>query len=131
MKQTRIRALPKARIDVMHASTRSDMWVLTPEQPEATRLGEVLGKVAEGFGKEKSSLETLLVIVREWEAIAGQHCAHARPGKLDQETGCLHVLAQSTRHASVIRWESTAMLQRIAERVGEGVVTSIQVIAPL
>ena len=105
------------------------MWALTPEQPEATRLGEVLGKVAEGFGKQKSSLETLLVIVREWDSIAGEHASHARPGKLDDST--LHVLAQSTRHASVIRWESTAMLQRIAERVGEGVVTSIQVIAPL
>ena len=113
----------------MHAGARSDMWVLTPEQPEATRLGEVLGKVAEGFGKQKSSLETLLVIVREWDSIAGEHASHARPGKLDEST--LHVLAQSTRHASVIRWESTAMLHRISERVGEGIVTSIQVIAPL
>lgn len=110
---------------------RANMWVLTPKQPEATRLGDVLGKVAESFGKQNSSMETLLVIVQEWEAIAGQHSAHARPGKLDQETRCLHVLAQSTRHASVIRWESTAMLHRISERVGEGVVTSIQVIAPL
>lgn len=110
---------------------QANMWVLTPKQPEATRLGDVLGKVAESFGEQKSSLGDLLVIVQEWEAIAGQHSVHARPGKLDQETRCLHVLAQSTRHASVIRWESTAMLHRISERIGEGVVTSIQVIAPL
>lgn len=110
---------------------RHDVLVSAPEQSDATRLGDVLGTVAERFGKQKSSLESLMVIVQEWDAIAGQHSAHARPGKLDQETRCLHVLAQSTRHASVVRWESTAMLHRISERVGEGVVASILVIAPL
>ncbi len=107
------------------------MWVLTPKQSEAIRLGDVLGKVAENFDKQQSSLGTLLAIVQEWDAIAGQNAAHARPGKLDQEAKCLHVLAQSTRHASVIRWDSIAMLHRISERVGEGIVTSIRVIAPL
>ena len=110
---------------------RHDVLVSAPKQSEATRLGDVLGTVAERFSKQKSSLESLLTIVGEWDAIAGQHSSHARPGKLDQETKCLHVLAQSTRHASVIRWESTAMLHRISERVGEEVVTSIRVIAPL
>lgn len=119
-----------ARIDAAKLDAGA-MWVLTPKRSEATRLGDVLGKVAENFDQEQSSLGTLLVIVQEWDAIAGQNAAHARPGKLDQEAKCLHVLAQSTRHASVIRWESTAMLHRISERVGEDVVTSIRVIAPL
>lgn len=104
--------------------------ISTSKQSEATRIGDVLDTVAECFGEQKSSLESLLIIAQEWDVIAGQHSAHARPGKLDQETKCLHVLAQSTRHASVIRWDSTAMLHRICERVGEGVVTSIRVIAP-
>lgn len=110
---------------------RHDVLLSAPKQSDATRLGDVLGTVAERFGKQKSSLENLLVIVQEWEAIAGQHAAHACPGRLDQETRCLHVLAQSTHHASVLRWESTAMLHRISERVGEGAVASIRVIAPL
>ena len=109
---------------------RHDILVSAPKQSDATRLGDVLGTVAESFGKQKSSLESLMVIAQEWDAIAGQHSAHARPGKLDQEARCLHVLAQSTRHASVIRWESGAMQHRISEKVGEGVVTSILVIAP-
>jgi len=110
---------------------KPQMWILRPEEkPHGTRIGSILDGMLEKLGGQfgRVSFKHSMAISQAWEEIAGQHCAYTSPGKLDISAKCLHVIAASSRHASVIRWDTAQMLERIADVIGEGIVTEIFVL---
>jgi predicted nucleic acid-binding Zn ribbon protein len=65
-----------------------------------------------------------------WESVVGPElAAHSRPVKLEQ--GELTVEAESTAWATQVRLLATKLLGRIADGVGRGVVTKLNVHGPV
>ena len=101
-----------------------------PEKPPGKRLGNILDGMLEKLGGQfgSSAFKHSMAIGEVWDTIAGEHAAYSSPGKLDTGAKCLHVIAKTSRHASVIRWDTASMLRQIEVVLGEGVVTEIFVL---
>lgn len=93
-------------------------------------MGNILDGMLEKFGgsSNSSALKHSMAIGEAWNEIAGEHSAYSTPGKLDTSAKCLHVIAESSRHASVIRWDTTQMIVRIADVLDEEIVSEIFVL---
>jgi len=123
---TRPQAAPQAR-----PQARPQIGALRYEDKRTgTRLGTILDGLLEKFGGpfSSSALKHSMAISQAWNEIAGQHAAYCTPGKLDTSARCLHVIASSSRHASVIRWDTAQMVARIADVLGEDIVREIFVL---
>lgn len=85
------------------------------EKTPGTRLGNILDTVMEKLGDQfgNPNWKHSMVIAENWEQVAGPHASYSKPGKLDPGARCLHVIAESPAHASVIRWDSADMVDKI------------------
>ncbi|BAS15187.1 UPF0232 protein SCO3875 [Arthrobacter sp. Hiyo8] len=69
-------------------------------------------------------------VMAEWDALVGPEIsAHCTPESFTDTT--LHVRCDSTAWATQLRLLSTSLLDMFRKELGDGVVTSIQVLAPL
>lgn len=72
------------------------------------------------------SREAIVVVHERWAEVVGAEVAeHARP--LAIESGQLRIGVDSPGWASHLRWSEGDIVTRIAQLVGEGQVTSVQV----
>jgi predicted nucleic acid-binding Zn ribbon protein len=92
---------------------------------------EPVGRAVERLLAERGWHETTAVagVTERWPEIAGEDLAsHCRPERFAD--GVLTLVAESTAWATQVRLLRPALHRRIADVVGEGVVTSIEVHGP-
>ena len=88
--------------------------------PLATALDAVLASLG------GPSVEAIVVVHERWPEVVGAEVAeHARPIAI--EAGRLRIGVDSPGWASHLRWSEGEIVTRIAQLVGEGQVTSVQV----
>jgi predicted nucleic acid-binding Zn ribbon protein len=92
------------------------------------RVGEVLDRITQSLGVGRAS--TLPKVFSAWDDLVGpQVAAHARPRSL--RDGVLAVAVDQPAWATQLRYLEADLLRRIADVVGEGVVTRVEVrVAP-
>jgi predicted nucleic acid-binding Zn ribbon protein len=98
-----------------------------PDARDPQLLGDTLGRlVAERGWQEAVSVGG---VMGRWDAVVGGDvAAHCRPETF--EGGVLVVRADSTAWATQVRLLSGSLLARLADEVGEGVVTKVVVRGP-
>lgn len=101
-------------------------WSPLPDAdgPPPSKVGESLERVLRSLGAPPSA--SLSQLFEDWEGVVGTAIASAsRP--LSVEEGRLVVGVADGGWASQLRWMERDLLAKVASRVGEGVVTSIEV----
>jgi predicted nucleic acid-binding Zn ribbon protein len=99
-----------------------------PDPRDPQPLGAMLAKLVRDRGWERPAAEAR--IFGMWEDVVGADlAAHSRPVRLEQ--GELTVEAESTAWATQVRLLSAKLLARIADGVGRGVVTTLNVRGPI
>jgi predicted nucleic acid-binding Zn ribbon protein len=99
-----------------------------PDPRDPQPLGAMLARLVKERGWEQPAAEARLFGM--WESIVGADlAAHCRPVKLDQ--GELTVEAESTTWAMQLKGLTGKLLARIADGVGRGVVTKLNVHGPV
>jgi hypothetical protein len=74
-------------------------------------------------------VEVLLRLLREWDSMAGPPWSGAsEPVKL--QAGELVVRAERSSSVRVLRYATGSLIERLDTQLGEGVVTSVRVVAP-
>lgn len=99
--------------------------------PGSARDPELLGATIDHLTRGLGWNQPLSIggVVGRWREVVGDQIAdHCTPETFDE--GNLVVRADSTTWATQIRLLQPQLERRLAEEVGEGVVTSIQVLAP-
>lgn len=92
--------------------------------PEPAPLATALDAVLASLGAP--SREAIVVVHERWAEVVGQEVAdHARP--LAIEAGVLRIGVDGPGWASHLRWSEADIVGRIAELVGPGEVTGVQV----
>jgi predicted nucleic acid-binding Zn ribbon protein len=92
-------------------------------RPLSDVLASVLGRLGVG------DLSVWRRLQSEWEDLAGEPWdRHARPSSLSQ--GTLVVEATSPAAVSILRYGTAGLVERLGERLGEGVVREIRVRPP-
>jgi hypothetical protein len=71
------------------------------------------------------AVASLARLVEEWAQIAGERWAVAEPVGL--AAGVLVVEVGDGLHASLLRYDVAALLERLSNHVGEGVITSVRI----
>lgn len=90
-------------------------------------LGKVVGRLVAERGW--TSPVAVGSVMAEWDALVGPEIsAHCTPESFTDTT--LHVRCDSTAWATQLRLLSTSLLEMFRKELGDGVVTSIQVLAP-
>jgi hypothetical protein len=103
-------------------SGRAKYYSDRPPRREPTPITELLGLVVEQAGV---TFGTGLARLKEgWEAIAGEAWADTRPMMI--RDGLLVVEVPNGARASLLRFESDTLRERIHERFGPGFVTGIR-----
>ena len=90
-----------------------------------------LGKVVGRLGAERGWTSPVAVgsVMAEWPALVGPEiAAHCTPESFTDTT--LHVRCDSTAWATQLRLLSISLLDKFRTELGDGVVTSIQVLGP-
>jgi predicted nucleic acid-binding Zn ribbon protein len=99
-----------------------------PDPRDPQPLGAMLAKLMKDRGWERPTAEAR--IFGMWENVVGPDlAAHSRPVKLEQ--GELTVEAESTAWATQLRLLTPKLITRIADGVGRGVVTKLNVHGPV
>jgi predicted nucleic acid-binding Zn ribbon protein len=99
-----------------------------PDPRDPQPLGAMLARLVKERGWEQPAAEAR--VFGMWENVVGAElAAHCRPVKLDQ--GELTVEAESTAWATQLRLLTGKLLARIADGVGRGVVTKLNVHGPV
>lgn len=89
---------------------------------EPRPLTEVLDQVLAGLGAP--SADVIVAIVTRWSELVGAEVApHVAPVAV--EHGRLSLVADSPAWASHVRWSEPDLLNRLADLVGPGVVTTV------
>lgn len=92
--------------------------------PEPQPVGDGLARVLRGFGAPAP--QALGSLFGEWESLVGERlAAHSRPLKLRGTV--LVVGVDDAGWATQVRWMSQDLLARLADGLGAGVVTSVEV----
>jgi predicted nucleic acid-binding Zn ribbon protein len=95
-----------------------------PDGPPPTPIGTSVDRVLRGLGAPPSA--TLRALFDDWPGVVGEAIASAsRP--LALEGGRLVVAVSDGGWASQLRWMENDLLAKVADRVGEGVVTALEV----
>ncbi len=90
-------------------------------------LGKVVGRLVAERGW--TSPVAVGSVMAQWAALVGQDIsAHCTPESFENTT--LHVRCDSTAWATQLRLLSPSLLEKFRVELGEGVVTSIQVLGP-
>ncbi|MGM0930325.1 MAG: DUF721 domain-containing protein [Actinomycetota bacterium] len=90
-----------------------------------------LGRVFDRFVAERGWNSPVAVgsVISRWDELVGADiAAHCRPESFEDTT--VQVRCDSTAWATQLRLLNTALLKRFGEKLGPGVVTKIQVLAP-
>jgi predicted nucleic acid-binding Zn ribbon protein len=99
-----------------------------PDPRDPQPLGAMLARLVKDRGWERPAAQARLFGM--WESVVGSElAAHSRPVKVDGAE--LTVEAESTAWATQLRLLSTKLLGRIADAVGPGVVTKLNVHGPV
>ncbi len=101
-------------------------WSPLPDDdgPPPVRVGDTVDRVLRGLGAP--SVDTFTRVFERWEDVVGPAIAsRAKPLSLDD--GCLVLAVHDGGWASQIRWMQRELLATLDERLGEGVVTSLEV----
>jgi len=99
-----------------------------PDPRDPQPLGAMLARLIKERGWEQPAAEAR--VFGMWEAVVGgELAAHCRPVKLEQSE--LTVEAESTAWATQLRGLTAKLLARIADGVGPGVVTKLNVHGPV
>jgi predicted nucleic acid-binding Zn ribbon protein len=99
-----------------------------PDPRDPQPFGAMLARLMKDRGWERPAAEARLFGM--WESVVGPElAAHSRPVKLEQ--GELTVEAESTTWATQLRLLTAKLLTRIADGVGRGVVTKLNVHGPV
>lgn len=95
------------------------------EQPaEPRQIGDALDRVLKGLGTPGTA--AVRTVFSSWDVLVGtEAAAHARPASLDR--GCLLIVVDSPAWATRMRYESATLLRHIADELGEGVVTRVDI----
>lgn len=119
-------ALRAARDAARRSSTPRSLRRRRPASEPLSLGDSVDGLLAErGWGKDLAIHEVLA----RWPEIVGAEVAsHVRPEGFD--AGVLMVSASSTAWATQVRLLATEFLKRLADEVGDGVITRIEVRGP-
>ena len=95
-------------------------WRPLDEDRGPRRIGEGLERIVPG-GKVFGTL------LERWTELVGDNLAsHIRPAAIDAKT--LVIAVEDPAWASQLRWLETDILGRLAEALGDGVVTDIRVV---
>lgn len=101
-------------------------WSPLPDAdgPPPTKVGESVERVLRGLGAPSTS--SLTALFEDWDGVVGAAIASAsRPVAV--EDGRLVLAVADGGWASQLRWMERDLLDKVARRVGVGVVTSIEV----
>jgi predicted nucleic acid-binding Zn ribbon protein len=91
---------------------------------ELERIGEDLGEMLRRIGLPEPDASSR--VLEEWDELAGEVWAtRSRPSGL--RNGVLHVAASDGATATLLRYRASELLDRLAERLGSGVVTSVRI----
>ncbi len=102
-----------------------------PSAPESARDPAPLGDAVQALARQLGWRQPLSIggVVGRWREVVGDQIAdHCVPETF--EDGVLVVRTDSTAWATQIRLLTPQLDRRLAEEVGEGVVTSIKVLGP-
>ena len=105
--------------------------VYLPSAPESARDPAPLGDAVQALARQLGWRQPLSIggVVGRWREVVGDQIAdHCVPETF--EDGVLVVRTDSTAWATQIRLLTPQLDRRLAEEVGEGVVTSIKVLGP-
>ncbi|MEX2289218.1 MAG: DciA family protein [Mycobacteriales bacterium] len=98
-----------------------------PDGRDPVRFGTMIRRLVEERGWEETT--TAAGVLANWDRLVGAEIAdHCRPASLTG--GELVLVAESSAWATQLRLITRTMVRRLAEQVGEGVVTSIVVHGP-
>ena len=104
----------------------SPSWRPIPEPPEPRPLAASLDRVASAFGGGTRA-STLSTVFATWPSLVGESvAAHCAPRAL--RDGHLVVAVDEPGWASQLRWLEADLLRRLAEVLGEGQVTRVDVV---
>lgn len=99
-----------------------------PDSRDPQPLGRVSRELAKSQGWSGRVAEGR--VFAQWTAVVGDQIAeHAEPTSL--RDGILHVAAESTAWATQLRMVQAQLLAKIAEAVGDGVVTALKITGPV
>lgn len=99
-----------------------------PDARDPQPLGALTGDVARSRGWSGKVAEG--AVFGRWRAVAGDQIAdHAAPKSLHE--GVLTITAESTAWATQLRMVQAQLLAKIAEAVGDGVVTTLKIVGPV
>ena len=99
-----------------------------PDGRDPVRLGSMVRRLVAERGWEETT--TAAGVLANWDTLVGPEIAdHCRPQSLTD--GELVLVAESSAWATQLRLLTRTLASRLAERVGEGVVTSIVVRGPV
>ena len=99
-----------------------------PDGRDPVRLGAMVRRLVAERGWEETT--TAAGVLANWDTLVGPEIAdHCRPQSLTD--GELVLVAESSAWATQLRLLTRTLASRLAERVGEGVVTSILVRGPV
>jgi predicted nucleic acid-binding Zn ribbon protein len=92
--------------------------------PDPRLIGDNLDRVLQGLGAP--SVRAIRTVFSAWGDLVGSDVSgHCRPASLDG--GVLLVAVDEPAWATRLRYSEQALLARIAEELGEGVVTRVDV----
>jgi predicted nucleic acid-binding Zn ribbon protein len=98
----------------------SPRWRPLDEDRGPRKIGDGLDRVLPG-GK------TFRVLREQWPELVGESFAsHARPSSIEAKT--LVIAVDDAAFASQFKWMESDLLERLAEALGEGIVTSLRVV---
>lgn len=98
-----------------------------PRNDDPTPFGAALEELLTDRGWQGDA--AVAAVTADWESTVGEDlAAHCRPASL--RAGVLTITAESTAWATQIRLLSAALIARIAESFGEGLVRSVVVRGP-
>jgi predicted nucleic acid-binding Zn ribbon protein len=101
-------------------------WSPLPSEdgPPPVRVGETVDRVLRGLGAPTTV--TFTQVFDRWEQVVGPAIA-SRTRPLSLDAGRLVIAVDDGGWASQIRWMERELLTTMADRLGDGVVTSVEV----
>jgi hypothetical protein len=105
----------------------SPSWRPLPEPPVPRPIGDSLDRLASALGGGGARASTLASVFAAWPDLVGESVAgHCRPRAL--RAGRLVVVVDEPAWATQLRWLEADLLGRLAEVLGEGQVTAVEVV---
>jgi predicted nucleic acid-binding Zn ribbon protein len=93
-------------------------------EPDPQPIGGTLDRVLKGLGTP--GVAAIKTVFSHWdELVGGEVAAHVRPVSLDR--GCLLVAVDAPGWATRFRYDQATLLSHLADELGDGVVTRIDV----